>query len=558
MRSLNHEKYLILFVFLIVYLLPLGARDLTVPDETRYAEIPREMIATGDWVVPHLNGVRYFEKPVLGYWIHAVSILVFGENNFAVRFPSAASVGLSAALIFWLIGRTTGTTDARKFGVPGLAALVFMTCIEVFGVGNTAVLDNLFALFLTAAITAFYIATEKPPGATDEKLWLSLAGVAGALAFLTKGFLAFAVPVLVLVPYLVWQRRGLDIFRMGWLPVLVAIAMTLPWGLAIGLREPDFWRFFFWNEHIRRFLGHNAQHTEPLWYFLMIAPALFLPWTFLAPAAVKGLRQSGGIGQKQRDLIRLAVCWLVLPFLFFSVSKGKLLTYILPCFPPFAMLMAFGLDGIVRTGRARPVQWGIAATGILFTLVLAAFVVLQLFGGPGLRPFTPSWKALMVVNGLLFTIIVCYRSLFFSMNMKKLILFSCSPLLLFVVVHFALPDQTVVSKMPGLFLNGHRTGIGEDSVVIADEESVRAVCWYLKRSDINVVGGTGELDYGMAYPDAGDRVLSVDTLKELIRRFKGKLVFIARAENIARWKDLLPTPAFKHANGQGGYVLWKY
>ena len=95
-------------------------------------------------------------------------------------------------------------------------------------------------------------------------------------------------------------------------------------------------------------------------------------------------------------------------------------------------------------------------------------------------------------------------------------------------------------------------------MVIADEDSVRAICWYLKRSDVHVFGGTGELDYGMAYPDAGDRVLSVDAMKETIRRFQGKLVLIARAKNIAHWKDWLPQPNFMDANGPGGYVLWKY
>ena len=120
MRSLSREKFLILFIFLIAYLLPLGARALTVPDETRYAEIPREMIATGDWMVPHLNGVRYFEKPVMGYWIHAISILIFGENNFAVRFPSALSAGLSAMLIFWLIGRSAGEKGHPQLQCCGL------------------------------------------------------------------------------------------------------------------------------------------------------------------------------------------------------------------------------------------------------------------------------------------------------------------------------------------------------------------------------------------------------------------------------------------------------
>lgn len=111
MHTQKQAVVLLLLFFLVLYILPLGVRDLIVPDETRYAEIPREMIADGDWVAPHLNGLRYFEKPVLGYWVHAGSILLFGENNFAVRLPSALAVGLSALLIYMLICRVGGNGD---------------------------------------------------------------------------------------------------------------------------------------------------------------------------------------------------------------------------------------------------------------------------------------------------------------------------------------------------------------------------------------------------------------------------------------------------------------
>ena len=113
-RQLVLYACLLLCFYLFAYLLPLGARDLFVPDETRYAEVPREMIASGDWAVPHLNGLRYFENPALGYWVHAASQLLFGENDFAVRLPSALSVGLSALLVFFLVQRGRGRREKRK------------------------------------------------------------------------------------------------------------------------------------------------------------------------------------------------------------------------------------------------------------------------------------------------------------------------------------------------------------------------------------------------------------------------------------------------------------
>ena len=558
MHVRKQYSFLLLAFFLMIYILPLGVRDLIVPDETRYAEIPREMIADGDWVAPHLNGVRYFEKPVLGYWVHAGSILLFGENNFAVRLPSAMAVGLSALLIYMLICRVCSNGDEQWNRKGILAALTFLTCFEVFGVGNTAVLDNLLSFFLTATITTFYFASEAPPGSAREKRFLMLSGVSCAMAFLTKGFLAFAVPVLALPPYLVWQRRYFDLLRMSWLPILTAALVALPWSILIHLREPDFWHYFFWNEHIRRFMADSAQHKESFWFFFMAAPGLFMPWTFLTPAAVAGIREQIGGRSPQVRLIRFSICWLVLPFLFFSVSDGKLLTYILPCFPPFAILMAFGLSHALKKGRKKFFQWGVIGNGMLFSLILLAFVYVQFFGYNGFRPYSQPWKAMMAVNGLIFLIFLCFWAFRSQRGKDKVLLFGLSPLLLFFTAHFIIPDLTIEVKAPGPLLEQHKQGVGDDDLIISDEDTIRAVCWYLQRSDVYMLGGTGELDYGLSYKDAVGGLLDMKTAVDLINRSRGKTVLIARVKNILRWRDQLPKPVFQDDSGPEGYVFWRY
>ena len=148
------EAYVaVIGIFLLLYILPLGIRPIIIPDESRYAEIPREMIASGDWIVPTLNGLKYFEKPVLGYWLNAVSIKLFGENAFAVRFPSAAATGISAFMIFLLVRRFTGENFSAT-----LAALIFLTSFEVYGVGTFNVLDSILAMFITVSMTSFFFA----------------------------------------------------------------------------------------------------------------------------------------------------------------------------------------------------------------------------------------------------------------------------------------------------------------------------------------------------------------------------------------------------------------
>lgn len=549
---------LILSFFLLAYILPLGARDLVVPDETRYGEIPREMIAGGDWIVPHLNGLRYFEKPVMGYWVHAASLLLLGENNFAVRLPSALAAGLSALLIY-LLARSAARRNEEDRLTPILAVLVFLSCFEVFGVGNTAVLDSLFAFFLTGTISAFYFASEAPPGSAREKGFLVLSGLGCGLAFLTKGFLGFAVPVLAVAPYLVWERRYKDLLRLGWLPILIAILVSAPWGIAIHLREPDFWRFFFWNEHIRRFIAENAQHRESFWFFFLTAPGMFLPWVFVAPAAVPGIKSLLSEKTAQTRLLKFSLCWLVLPFLFFSLSKGKLLTYILPCFPPFAVLVAFGLSHALKKGAGnRLFQGGIVVTTVLFSLILVAFAYVQLRGINGLHPYRQAWQAVMVVNGLIFLIIFLVRAFSLPKADDKILALGLSPLLFFFIIHFVIPTPIREAKAPGTILGKYVHGITAADTVISDEDSVRAVCWYLKRNDVHILDGSGELDYGLRYSDAGGRLLDIPSAVALIWRNKGRTVLIARTKNIARWQGRLPVAVFHDESGPDGYVLMKY
>lgn len=551
--------FLLLGFFFLSYLLPLGAQDLVVPDETRYGEIPREMIASGDWIVPHLNGVRYFEKPALGYWVHAGSLMLFGQNNFGVRFPSAVAVGLSALLIFILVYRACRRGDEDGGFLAALAALVFMSCIEVFAVGNTAVLDNLLSLFLTGSIGAFFFASEADQGSWKERGLLLTAGILCALAFLTKGFLAFAVPVLTLVPYLVWQRRWRDILRMGWLPILTAALVSLPWAALIHMREPDFWHFFFWNEHIRRFFSDGAQHKESAGPFLLAAPALFFPWVLTVPAAIPGVgRRITRRGPAGR-LVRLCACWLVLPFLFFSFSSGKLATYLLPCFPPFAVLVSFGLSHVFdRKWPGRLFQWAVAVCAAIFTLALLVFIYVQFLGPAENQIYSQSWKTITAVDSLLFYIILCAWAMKLPGGRRKILTFAMAPLLFFFSAHFLIPDSAVETKSPGPLLERNRTSVEKDAIVIADGYTVRSACWYLQRDDVYILGGAGELEYGFGYEDAPGRLLDIQSAADLIRRNPGRVVLVARIKIHPEWRDQLPEPVFRDASGPRGYEFWKY
>jgi len=533
-----------------------------VPDEARYAEVPREMIVSGDWISPHLNGLRYFEKPALGYWATAGSIMLFGANNFAIRLPSALSVALTA---FIILGIAASETKKDETTAP-LAALIFLTSLEVYAVGTFCVLDSLLAFFLTGTMAGFYLASTATPGSRQEKKYLIFSGIFCGLAFLTKGFLAFAVPILAIVPFLLSQRRFADIFRMAWLPLLTALLVALPWSILIHLREPQFWHYFFWNEHVRRFLASDAQHRESPWYFLLIAPPMFLPWIFLVPAAVTGLFcKTGTRGTGKRSispLISFCICWFVFPFLFFSVSNGKLLTYILPCFPPLAILMSLGLHRLLSQGRFRGFQLGTMAAALLYGALLVAIIAFfsatHFFGFNIALPETKVWKWLMAANGL-FVMVLFFIAAFRSRKVsQKILLFGLAPVLFLFLANFIIPDRTLESKAPVLLLKRHEKDVTPDSVILAGEKPLQTVCWYYKRNDIYMVESAGELRYGLEFEQSASRFLTVAQLRGFIADRPGRCVLIASVNNYEEWEKFLPTPSLLDNSGAKGYVFVKY
>jgi 4-amino-4-deoxy-L-arabinose transferase len=536
---MKKSSIIVIGLFLLLYVLPLGVRPIIIPDESRYAEIPREMICSGDWIVPHLNGLRYFEKPVLGYWLNAASMMLFGENAFAIRFPSAMAAGISALMIFFMVRRFTGGHSPGVF-----AAMVFLTCLEIYGIGTFSVLDNVFAVFVTAAMVLFFFAyVEDTPGKKTGLLILS--GVSCGLAFLTKGFIGVAIPVMIIGPFMLWEHRWKDLLRVSWIPILAALLVSLPWAVMVHLREPDFWNYFFWNEHIRRFMAGNAQHSEPLWFFIPVIIGGALPWTVLFPSVISGLRAT----HFKIPFLRFAACWFLFPFLFFSFSHGKLETYILPCFPPLAIFIALGLHDYLEKGKKRSFNIGVLLLVLLIGALIFTLVASQVTDFPGFRAYRSSeyWKWIFGGIGLLTWATGLILTLRTADSRKKLLLFCIAPLLFMFSAHFIMPDQVVEHKAPGKFLMGQAEKIQPDTILISDRRLVRAVCWFYKRNDVFLLNSGGELTYGLGYNDSKHRLLDLDQLKKLLTKSHGKhtAVLITEAKRYAKYRSLLPQPAFE-------------
>jgi len=493
-------------MFLVLYVFPLGVRPLVIPDETRYAEIPREMLASGDWIVPRLNGLRYFEKPPLGYWLNAIAIRLFGENAFAIRFPSAVAAGLTAVLLFAWVRRFAGDG-----ATPWLATAVFLLSFEVLAVGVFCVLDSMLSLFVTAVILLLHFAYEQQTP-RPRLILLVLAGVACGLAFLTKGFLALAVPVIVIVPFAYWQGRLRMCLRTAWIPLVAAFLVALPWAIAVHRREPDFWHYFFWIEHISRFLSPNGgQHPEPFWYYVPILLAGAMPWTPLAGPIVQGLRHTS----RNQPMIRLALCWFVLPLLLFSASRGKLGTYILPCFPPLAFLIAVGLLKCLKENDTKGFVVGLwvlmLGAGVLFLALVVALSAV-----PEMYDKVAMWEWGIAAAGLALWVVLC-RAAIAQPGVDAKLAFCCAgPVLFMFSWHFISAAALSPEKAPGAFLRSRAPAPSRDGILITEGGLAGAVCWFYNRDNVFLTGRTGEYRYGLSYEDSRPRVLDVEQIKGMI------------------------------------------
>jgi 4-amino-4-deoxy-L-arabinose transferase len=551
-KRMKSVKYSIVLLvgFALLYLLPLEFRALWQPDETRYAEISREMLAAGNWIVPHFLDVRYFEKPVAGYWINNLSQLIFGHNNFAVRFGSVFSITLSALMVVWLAFRLW-----RDKTVAVLSGVIFLTCLLVYGVGTYAVLDPMITLWLVAAMCSFWLGANAQTNAGKAGGYLLLGLVCG-MGVMTKGFLALAVPVLGVLPWVIAQKRWKEVLLFGPLAILSAIAITLPWALAIAKAEPTFWHYFFWVEHIQRFAEKDAQHKAPFWYYIPFLIAGSLPWLALLPGALKRGWQERKVESGSLYLLG----WVVMPFLFFSIAKGKLPTYILPCFAPLAILLARHATQLLASSRTLKVNgWINMGFGGICTVVV--LVVLAPWG-VAKHPVYANHEVLKAIQASVAFFVWALVGYLTTRNNAKFWQWAAlCPLGLALLVGGVIPEKVVDSKHPQVFIDLVRPELSGSRYILADSVGVGAgIAWELKRDDITLYAKPGELNYGLTnFDDAKDNFVSREDfagwLAEHRKEGNVSLVMLLSKDKVPEDHDV-PTP--DHLYRKGRFVLFFY
>ncbi len=501
MKSLKAVALLLFFG--IFYLLPLDGRPLWQPDETRYAEISREMLARGDWVVPRLLDLRYFEKPVAGYWLNSLSQWLFGDGNMAARLAPALSTALSAALVFWLA--LSLWSDRRK---AWAACLIYLSCFLVYAIGTYNTLDSILTLWLNAAMVGCHAAISA--SSPRRKITASiLAGLACGMAFLTKGFLALVIPVIVVTPFMLWRRRIGEFFANGLIMIAAAAMISAPWAIAIAMQEPDYWHYFFWVEHIQRFAADNAQHKEPFWFFVPILMAGVMPWLGLLPSALAG----GWRQRREQPALLYLLLWAAMPFLFFSIARGKLPTYILPCFAPLALLMAHAAIGKLDAGHLRVFTVNGWINGVAGLLVALAVAGLLLAGKRS--PYSPDEYGRVLLLSASFAAWAVAGWWALRQNARRWWLAALCPLMFGLAGGGVLPEKVRATKQPQYLIDGIRSELAGSRYILSNNVGIAAgVAWETKRSDVLMLGKKGELDYGLDYADSTDRFVPAEQFAE--------------------------------------------
>ena len=346
---------ILVLVFLVVWFCNLDYRSLVRPDEGRYAEIAREMALTGDWTTPRLNGIKYFEKPPLQYWMTAAAYKAFGEHEWTARLW-AALTGFAGVLM-------VGFAGARLFGRRAAlySALVLASSVLYAAIGHMNTLDMGVTFCLTLGLLGFLLAQRGEAGTRETRLWMLLAWTAMGFGFLSKGLIGLALPAAAMAAYALVHR---DIsFLKRFEPVAgsaIMLAIVLPWIIAVSIANPEFPHFFFIHEHFQRFLTQVHHRAAPWWYFAPILIAGALPWTAMLGQALIAAWKGDPNGRSFKPR-RFLLLYAAVIFLFFSASQSKLASYILPIFPALALLVGEWLTRI----RGRTLTWLILPIAVL-------------------------------------------------------------------------------------------------------------------------------------------------------------------------------------------------
>ncbi|MEO8275250.1 MAG: glycosyltransferase family 39 protein [Thermoanaerobaculia bacterium] len=354
----------------------LASRALYEPDEGRNAEVMREMAVSGDYLVPHLDGLLFLDKPFLHYAAGGLLMKLLGATELAARLPAVLCTLALGFLVGRLAARWWGPRSGWLAGIGAtLAPLpILYTQIVIF--------DAMLALWIGVALIAFYLALESPADAErgvapeagrPPRFWSAIAWIAMGLGTVTKGPVALLIPLAVALPWALWQRRGRRLVAGG--APLYGLALIAAWVAAVSRADPSFLHYALVTETLSRLTSNELKRDAPFWFYLPVALLGALPWSIVP---LVGWRRLAGAWRAREASICFLLLWFLVPFLLFSAMHSKRVHYILPLVPAL-VLLSIWLWRETPSGQRLP---GVRAASTIALVLGAAFVAV----GGGLVP----------------------------------------------------------------------------------------------------------------------------------------------------------------------------
>jgi 4-amino-4-deoxy-L-arabinose transferase-like glycosyltransferase len=340
-------------------------RRFTAPDEGRYAGVALEMLRSGDWWVPRLNGLPFFHKPPLFYWIGAAAMSLFGANEWAARLPSLLGATVSAGALFLFARRWMD----RSFAI--LSVVVLATMPFFYVAAQFANLDILVSGCITA--TVLLIAHSTLAREQGEAWHAALIGAFAfaALSVLAKGLIGFLLPGAIFVLWCLVTRRARAILLLFWWPGwCVFLAIGAPWFVVMQWRYPGFYDYFVVTQHFRRFASAGFNNAQPFWFYVPVIVGLTLPWS---PWLARLWTRAPAPRRRLTDVDWLMLLWLIVVLVFFSIPRSKLIGYVLPTLPSLAWFVARALQSDRLSRKSQCTGWGAAVLCVAAVLAAGHF-----------------------------------------------------------------------------------------------------------------------------------------------------------------------------------------
>ncbi|MDR1551365.1 MAG: glycosyltransferase family 39 protein [Holosporaceae bacterium] len=527
--------FFLTIVLTIFFFYEMGNRPFADPDEGRYVEIPREMVETGDFVTPRLNGLKYFEKPPLFYWMQVASMQVFGINETSMRLWPVIFAILGCLGVFWIGARSYSSV------VGLISSAVLATNILYYAHSRLIILDLVLTVLMSGALWCFFIAFVAKRSAGLARPYYIVASYAlSALACLTKGLIGAVLPGVIALTWVICTRNWMKIREMlHWPGILVFFAIFLPWHILMCLHHDDFLHFYFIVEHFQRYISTIHHRYQPGWFFLAILTVGLLPWTGFVLISLKNACQKAFKHDEENVFF---ICWIFWIFSFFSLSSSKLIPYILPILPPIALITGIALDDLAKRnfkGFKAAISINI---GVIGGVILLYFAQISNLDISDVLSNKQAQLLLIIFSGFLLAMTIVHF-LFFRISkiVSFIIYIFCGMNMMWIINKAAVYYQKVKKPSTRRLAEAIQLNRREGDLVFCYKRYYQDFPVYLN-STVGVVDFVGELEFGANAEKSDDRLMGEDAFWKLWKETNRRIFLLLSRENCQKLLSMRNLP----------------